>query len=221
MPDRCRTTGQTSCRYFGTRKLSKVGRTLPLSYEGKGKFYRFHGMARWSYRLTRRGCKCPPLELAEQGPPCPSKMRSVSGLRQPRTGRALSDRTNASFAAGSQANKFSPARPLFVGPNSAPNPRPTPSIENLAVPGVRIHPLHHPVPQFSHVSENRSKSARVGAICDRAWTQRTSPAAPIGRIQQDLSALDFPGPWRFARTSHSLIETDLRVLLTGGKPDGP
>jgi hypothetical protein len=34
---------------------------------------------------------------------------------------------------------------------------------------VRIHPLHHSVHQFSDLSENRSKSARVRAICDRAW----------------------------------------------------
>jgi hypothetical protein len=37
-------------------------------------------------------------------------------------------------------------------------------------------PLHHPVPQFSDVSENRGKSARVRAICDRAWTRRAAAA---------------------------------------------
>src|SRR5216683_4102917 len=42
--------------------------------------------------------------------------------------------------AESQANKFSPARVLFVGPNSAPNPDAIPPIEALAAPGVRIHP---------------------------------------------------------------------------------
>src|SRR5713226_6008671 len=41
-------------------------RNAALSYEEKRKFYRLHGMVRWSYRLTLRGCKtCPPLELAE------------------------------------------------------------------------------------------------------------------------------------------------------------
>ena len=34
-------------------------------------------------------------------------------------------------------------------------------------------PLHHPVHQFSGVSENRLKSARVRAIFDCAWTRRT------------------------------------------------
>ena len=32
------TTQQTLCRYFGTRKLGKVGGTLPLSYEERRKF---------------------------------------------------------------------------------------------------------------------------------------------------------------------------------------
>ena len=50
--------------------------------------------------------------------------------------------------------------------------------------------LHHPVPQFSDLSENRSKSARVRAICDHAWTQRTPSAARIRRIQQNLSGRD-------------------------------
>ena len=52
------------------------------------------------------------------------------------------------------------------------------------------HPLHHPVRQFSDFSENRSKSARVRAICDHAWTRRTPSAARIRRIQQNLSGRD-------------------------------
>ena len=49
---------------------------------------------------------------------------------------------------------------------------------------------HHPVRQFSDLSENRSKSARVRAICDHAWTRRTPSAARIRRIQQNLSGRD-------------------------------
>ena len=50
--------------------------------------------------------------------------------------------------------------------------------------------IHHPVRQFSDLSENRSKSARVRAICNRPWTRRTPSAARIRRIQQNLSGRD-------------------------------
>ncbi len=52
-------------------------------------------------------------------------------------------------------------------------------------------PLHHPIPRFSDISENRSKSARVRAIYDHAWTRRTPAVARIRRIQQNLSGRDF------------------------------
>jgi len=41
------------------------------------------------------------------------------------------------------------------------------------------------------MSENRAKSARVRAICERARTGRMSPAARIARIWKTLSACDF------------------------------
>src|SRR5712692_4310740 len=41
------------------------------------------------------------------------------------------------------------------------------------------------------MSENRSKSARVRAICDHARTRRASPADRIARIRHNLSARDF------------------------------
>ena len=47
--------------------------------------------------------------------------------------------------------------------------------------------IHHSVSQFSHISENRPKSARVRAICDQSWTRRRSLAAVIRRIRQNLS----------------------------------
>ena len=53
-------------------------------------------------------------------------------------------------------------------------------------------PLHHPVPRFSEISENRSKSARVRAICDRAWTQRASLSGRSARVGQFLSPRDLP-----------------------------
>ena len=55
-------------------------------------------------------------------------------------------------------------------------------------------PLHHPVPQFSDLSENRSESARVRAICNHAWTQRTPSAAfaPAGRPFAQPSLDPFP-----------------------------
>jgi hypothetical protein len=56
-----------------------------------------------------------------------------SNWRTKRTGESRS-------RAESQANKFSPARMLFIGPNSAPNSGRIAPIETLAAPGVRIHP---------------------------------------------------------------------------------
>ena len=62
---------------------------------------------------------------------------------------------------------------LFVWPDSAPNSGRIQSIEASRHRGFESTPLHHPVLQSSDLSENRSKSARVRAICDHAWTQRT------------------------------------------------
>jgi hypothetical protein len=42
-------------------------------------------------------------------------------------------------------------------------------------------------------SDNRSKSARLRAICDSAWTRRAAPAALIRRKWQNLSGLDSSG----------------------------
>ena len=50
---------------------------------------------------------------------------------------------------------------------------------------------HHSVHPFLHFLENRSKSARMRAICDCAWTQRTSLAALFAGIKRKLSARDF------------------------------
>ena len=53
--------------------------------------------------------------------------------------------------------------------------------------------LHHSVSRFSDMSENRSKSARVRAICDRcADPENALGQAQIGRIGQNLSRRDFP-----------------------------
>src|SRR5208337_283115 len=51
--------------------------------------------------------------------------------------------------------------------------------------------LHISVSRFLEMSENRSKSARVRAICDHGWSRRTPPAARIGRIWRNLSGRDF------------------------------
>ena len=42
---------------------------------------------------------------------------------------------------------------------------------------VQIRPLRHPAAQVLDISENRSKSVRVRAICDHVWTQRAAAAA--------------------------------------------
>src|SRR5260370_18927243 len=52
--------------------------------------------------------------------------------------------------------------------------------------------LHHPVSRLSDIAENRSKSARVRAICDRARTQRASLSARFAGIGQFLSPRDSP-----------------------------
>ena len=56
--------------------------------------------------------------------------------------------------------------------------------------GFESPSLHISVSIFSEMSENRSISARVRAIYDHAWTRRTTPAARIRRIQQNLSGRD-------------------------------
>jgi hypothetical protein len=70
-------------------------------------------------------------------------------------------------------------------------------------------PLHHPVLQFSDLWENRSKSARVRAICDCAWTRRAAPAALIGEHGKTYPGSILLGPRMFARTAHSPIEPKL------------
>ena len=48
--------------------------------------------------------------------------------------------------------------------------------------------------QVRHItesSENCAKSARVRAICDHAWTRRTSRATLIARFRRNLSRCDF------------------------------
>ncbi len=69
--------------------------------------------------------------------------------------------------AESQANKFSPARVLFVGPNSAPNPDAIPPIAALAAPGVRIHPAPPTSLMFEAFSAKmRETRAYRGDVCE-------------------------------------------------------
>src|SRR5208337_4094279 len=56
--------------------------------------------------------------------------------------------------------------------------------------------LHISVSRFLEMSENRSKSARVRAICAHAWTRRRSLETRFAGIQQNLSARDFGGSIR-------------------------
>ena len=53
--------------------------------------------------------------------------------------------------------------------------------------------LHTSVSRSSHIAENRSKSARVRAIREHVWSQRTPPAARFAGIRPNLSAPDFGG----------------------------
>ena len=69
---------------------------------------------------------------------------------------------------------------------------------------------HHPVLQFLYFSENRSKFARVRAICDCAWTRRAAPGgADRGEHGKTYPGSILLGQRMFARTSHSSIEPEL------------
>src|SRR5208337_3872198 len=58
--------------------------------------------------------------------------------------------------------------------------------------------LHISVSRFLEMSENRSKSARVRAICAHARTRRTSQAALIARNRQPYPHAILLGPWIIA-----------------------
>jgi hypothetical protein len=51
--------------------------------------------------------------------------------------------------------------------------------------------LHISVSRFLEMSENRSKSARVRAIRDRARTRRMRHVAQVAQIERNLSRRDF------------------------------
>lgn len=72
-------------------------------------------------------------------------------------------------------------------------------------------PLHHPVSLFSDLWENRSKSPRMRAIRDRAWTRRMPPAGLIAKIRRNLSGRDLA---RSADHSHSF-----RLRFLNGRSD--
>jgi hypothetical protein len=96
---------------------------------------------------------------------------------------------------------------LLVGPNSAPNTDRISPRGALAAPGVRIHPSPPSSPSIFVLSENRSKSARVRAICDYAWTRRTSFTALFAGIKRKLSARDFARSTKI-RSNFAFTEVD-------------
>ena len=75
--------------------------------------------------------------------------------------------------------------------------------------------LHTSVSRVSEMAENRSKSARVRAIYDHAWTRRTPPAARIARIRQNLSARDFAGSMEIRRIFAIQFRLGNRPIGTG------
>ncbi len=66
--------------------------------------------------------------------------------------------------------------------------------------------IHISVSRFLEMSENRSKSAPVRAICDRAWTRRTPETAGIARIGQNLSGRDFARSMEIRRKFANLLQ---------------
>src|ERR1039458_5453131 len=71
--------------------------------------------------------------------------------------------------------------------------------------------IHISVSRFLQMSEIRSKSARVRAICDHAWTRRTPETAGIARIGQNLSGHDLP---RSADHRHPFASPRIRLQRT-------
>jgi hypothetical protein len=92
-----------------------------------------------------------------------------------------------------QANEFSPARMLSLGPNRAPNLGRIPPIEALAVPGVRIHPS----PPYSlacfHTFWRSDEIGAWGAIHARRWNQRMPPAVAERENPTKFSVRDLGG----------------------------
>ena len=90
----------------------------------------------------------------------------VRGHRIPRVSLANEGARRGPKRAEFQANKISPARLLFFGPNSGPNLGRIPSTKALAVPGVRIPPSPPASPRVCGFSARISRIARdCGVIC--------------------------------------------------------
>jgi hypothetical protein len=88
--------------------------------------------------------------------------------------------------------------------------------------------LHHPVTQFSDFSENRSKSARVRAICYYAWTRRAAPGEVsegrqrrrrTGCVPRNERCLRLPGP-RPMSASRRCSPTVRKATLAGSISPG-
>ena len=77
--------------------------------------------------------------------------------------------------------------------------------------------LHHSVSRFPDIAENRSKSARVRAICDRARTRRMAPAGLIAKIRRNLSGRDLPrsADHRHSFAHHSLVTSSVNYFGSG------
>ena len=103
-------------------------------------------------------------------------LSDVRGHRIPRVSLANEGARRGPKRAEFQANKISPARLFFFGPNSGPNLGRIPSTKALAVPGVRIRPSpHFSLQIFGHVGESLEKRA-----CARDLRLRTEPESVSG-----------------------------------------
>ena len=123
----------------------------------------------------------------------PLQIRPIGGLDTPMSKPARP--LGAGLSRPSGQRDFAPPRGK-LGQSSHIGTESVPGILGLSgvSEGFKSLLLHHSIPRFSEISENRSKSARAHAIRHRAWTGRTPPAARIAENRQNLSGRDFARP---------------------------
>jgi hypothetical protein len=85
-------------------------------------------------------------------------------------------------AVESQANKFSPARMPFVGPNSAPNAGRIPAHRTLAAPEVRIHPAPPSSPSLFAIRRQKIEIRAWAADCAQIVAAENAPNRGLGRF---------------------------------------
>jgi hypothetical protein len=112
-----------------------------------------------------------------------------------------------------QANEFSPARMLSLGPNLAPNLGRIPPIEALAVPGVRIHLSPPHSLRVQRFSGRFGENPRIlGSICISRGTRDRQVRAMPRRFPHFISVSNFAGAARTAANTQRARSTAYYTL---------